>query len=114
LKRILFIFKDLQDSGQPAAIIGHFSLQLEDFQEIANIDDVHEQTKTALSETNAGKNANRYTTEQEQSSEGDFYPVSASAELPPDLLEVIDAWQSLPVPIKLSIAAIVKATASPI
>jgi hypothetical protein len=110
LKRILAIFKDLQDSGQPTAIIGHFSIQTGNFQEVTNIDNVHERTETALSETDEGKNTNRYTTEQEQNSEGDFYPVSGSAELQTDLLEVIDAWQNLPDSIRAGIVAIVKAT----
>jgi hypothetical protein len=56
-----------------------------------------------------GKNANRYTTEQEQNNKDDFYPVSASAELPSDLLEVIDAWQNLPDSIRVGVVAMIKA-----
>jgi hypothetical protein len=107
LKRILAIFKDLQDSGQPAAIIGHFRIQTGNFQEVANIDNVHEQPETALSETDAGKNANRYTTEHNQDDVSARHSVSISLELTPDLLEVIDRWQNLPDSMKTGLRAMI-------
>ncbi len=107
MKRLLFILKDLQNSGKPAAIIGHFSIQTGKFQDVTNIKNVHEQTKASLSETDSGKNANRYTTEHGWDDVD--VSVSTSVELHSDLIEVIDSWQNLPDSIGASIVTMVKA-----
>ena len=111
MKRILAIFKDLQDSGQQAAIIGHFSIETGIFQAVTNTDNVHEQPKTALPETDVGKNLNRYTTEHDRDDAHVCYSVSSVALLP-DVLEVIAAWLDLPDSVKAGIVAMVKATSS--
>ena len=103
------IFKDLRDSGQQTTFTGHFSIQLGHIQDVTSIDNVHEQPRINLPGADAGKNPNRYTTEQERSSEGNLYPVSAVEELQPDLVEVIEIWQKLPIPIKTGILAMIRA-----
>ena len=111
MKRILSIFKELQDSGQPATISGHFRMEVGNFQEVTNFNDVHERPKTSLSETDAGKNPNRYITEHDRDDAHVCYSVSSVALLP-DVLEVIAAWRDLPDSVKAGIVAMVKATAN--
>ncbi len=110
MKRILSILKDLQDSGQEATITGHFRMEVGNFQEVTNSNNVHEQPKTNLSETDSGKNPNRYTTEHGRDDAHVCYSVS-SVVLLPDVLEVIAAWLDLPDSVKAGIVAMVKATA---
>ena len=109
MKRILAVFKELQDSGQEATIIGHFSIQTGNIQEVTNIGNVHEQPENALSETDAGKNSNRATTEHDRDDAGVCRLVSASVELESDLLEVIGTWKKLPDSIRVGIMAMTKA-----
>ncbi len=111
MKRIFSILKDLQDSGQDATIIGHFSIQLGNSQEVTNIDNVHDRPKSGLSETDPGKNPNRYITEHDRDDAHVCYSVS-SVVLLPDVLEVIAAWLDLPDSVKAGIVAMVKATSS--
>ena len=108
LKRLQAILKDLQDSGQQVAIIGHFTLQLGHIQDVTNVDNVREQSRIGLSETDAGKNPNRYITEHEQNGLDGNCPISSTA-LPSDLVEVIAAWSILPDSVKTGIMAMVRA-----
>ena len=108
MKRLRAILKDLQDSGQQAAIIGHFNIQLGQIQEVVNIDNVCEQPKIGLLEAGAGKNPNRYTTEHGRDDADGSYPVS-SMMLFPDLVEIIAAWSNLPDSVQAGILAMVKA-----
>jgi hypothetical protein len=96
LKRVLAVFKDLQDSGQQAAIIGHFTIQLGHIQEVANVDNVREPSKNNLSEAGEDKNPNRYITEHMRDNVDSFYTASRPIALLPDLLEAIDKWVALP------------------
>ncbi len=92
-------------------IIGHFNIQTGNFQEVTNANNVYEQSKIALSETDTGKNLNRYITEHDRDDAHVCYSVSSVALLP-DVLEVIAAWFDLPDSVKAGILAMVKATSS--
>ncbi len=115
MKLILPILKDLQDSGQDATIIGHFSIQTGSFQKVTNIDNVNNRPKIRLSGVEGHQSLNRYITEQEQNT--DRIPLEPSmttysGELPPDLVRVITIWSDLPESVKAGIIAMSEAVAS--
>ena len=107
MKRLLAILKDLQDSGQQATIIGHFTIQHGHIQEVANVDNVDEQSKVGLPKADAGKNPNRYTTEHGLGDVDGSYSAS-SVMLLPDLLEITATWPNLPDSVKAGILAMVR------
>ena len=117
MKRLQAILKDLQDSGQQASLIGHFTLQLGHNQKVTSIDNVREPSNPDLSETDKGKNPNRYTTEQVQNTDRILLekPITSYGEaIPLDLIQIIAIWPYLPELVKKGMVAMSMAVASTI
>ena len=104
---MLTVFKDLRNSGQQVAIIGHFLLQPDKIQTVEDVDNAREQSKVYNSKADDDEKANRYTTEHVLDDADGNFPAS-SVVLPADLFEIIAAWANLPDSVKAGILAMVK------
>ena len=112
MKRLQVILKDLQDSGQQVTIIGQYALQLSQFQDVTESNNVRVLPDSDTFPTNESKNPNRYTTEHGRHDVDGFYATSQPVALPPDLLEVVDVWAALPDTLRAGIMAMVRTVAS--